>query len=98
MNDPVYRFPLLKGLSWGLGAVTATWMLLLLMDKSVQLMLERPLFTRPHTSALLVLATTMVLFRMLIKKGEFESGKGFFLAIFISSIAYLFYYKYAALQ
>ena len=61
-------------------------------------MLERPLFTRPHTSALLVLATTMVLFRMLIKKGEFESGKGFFLAIFISSIAYLSYYKYAALQ
>jgi hypothetical protein len=98
MSDPAYRYGFLKGLSWGLGAVAATWTLLLLLDKSLQFAIERPLFNRPHTMALLVLATTMVLFRMLIKKGDFQIGKGFFLAIFISSIAYLFYHKYTVIQ
>lgn len=83
-----------KGFLWGCAGIAGTWGFLFLLDLLVQASLDRPLFTRPHTMGLLVLATTIILFRVQIKKGDFEAGKGFFLAIFISTIAYLFYHKF----
>lgn len=89
------RFVTVKGFIGGIAALAATWGVLFLLDRLVQLILERPLFSRPHTMGLLVLATTIVLFRLLIKRGDFQAGKGFFLSIFISTISYLLYHKYA---
>lgn len=84
-----------KGFLWGSAGISGTWGILFLLDLLVQASLDRPLFTRPHTMGLLVLATTIILFRLQIKRGNFEAGKGFFLAIFISTLAYLVYHKYA---
>lgn len=97
MSNAVDRFAFLKGILSGFGAVAGTLALLLLVDSTVHYMFARPLFNRPHTLGLLVLATTMIIFRMLVKKGVFEAGKGFFLAIFLSTIAYLFYHKLVVL-
>jgi hypothetical protein len=86
---------MIRGFLWGLAGISAATGILLLVDLLVQQVVGQPLFRRPHTMALLVLATTIILFRMQIKKGQFELGKGFFLAVFLSSIAYLIFHKYA---
>ncbi len=55
--------------------------------------LNRPLLLREDATALIILAFMIILFRFIIKSGNIEFAKGFFMLVFIVSIIYFILIK-----
>lgn len=83
---------LLKGVL--AGALTLTLILLLL--TALKLIFLQvfgiELLTAPHATALICLSLSMLVFRwLIIDRSQFETGRGFFLLLFIVSLVYLYF-------
>lgn len=81
------------GFLMGSVSITVLYFILTGIDHSFEHFLGRPLFTKPDAKQLIILTTLIFLFREQIKGEELEKGRGLFLALFISTMAYLFYKK-----
>jgi hypothetical protein len=83
---------LLKGVLAGVLTLT---LILLILNALKQLFSQTfgiEILTAPHAAALICLSLSMLVFRWLIMdRSQFETGRGFFLLLFIVSLGYLYF-------
>ncbi len=89
MNKPVLKDNFGTGVVAGIVFIGSLYFILSGIDAIFLSRYNRLFFIKADTKQLLILATSVILFRHQIKSDRMAFGKGFFLSVFFISMAYI---------